>query len=128
MKLEHVALRVADPVGMARWYEEHLGMRVVRSHDTPIPARFVADAEGASVLEIYAGTLPTPDYAAMDPGLLHVAFASQDVANDRARLIAAGATPVGEATLTPSGDEFAMLRDPWGLALQLARRAKPLVC
>ncbi len=127
MKLEHVALLVADPAAMARWYEEHLGMRVVRSHDTPTPARFVADAQGQSVLEIYSGSLPLPDYAAMDPGLLHVAFASQDVAKDRARLIAAGATPVGEGTTTPSGDEFAMLRDPWGLALQLARRSTPLV-
>jgi hypothetical protein len=29
--------------------------------------------------------------------------------------------------VTPTGDQFAMLRDPWGLALQLARRARPLV-
>ncbi len=127
MKLEHVALLVADPAAMARWYEEHLGMRVVRSHDTPAPARFLADAQGQSVLEVYSGTLPLPDYAAMDPGLLHVAFASRDVAKDRARLLAAGAAPIGELTRTPAGDEFAMLRDPWGLALQLASRAKPLV-
>jgi hypothetical protein len=34
---------------------------------------------------------------------------------------------VGDVVLTPTGDEFAMLRDPWGLALQLARRTRPLV-
>jgi len=127
LKLEHVALLVADPVAIARWYEAHLGMRVVRSGDAPGDARFLADGPGASVLEIYAATLPVPDYGAMDPALLHVAFAAEDVATTRASLIAAGATPVGDVVVTPTGDQFAMLRDPWGLALQLAQRTRPLV-
>ena len=127
MKLEHVALQVKDPVAMASWYEAHLGMQVVRRGDAPGHARFLADDAGASVLETYAGTLPVPDYGAMDPALLHVAFATEDVAATRGRLIAAGAAPVGDVVVTPTGDEFAMLRDPWGLALQLARRSRPLV-
>jgi catechol 2,3-dioxygenase-like lactoylglutathione lyase family enzyme len=127
MKLEHIALLVSDPAAMARWYEQSLGMRVVRSSDEPSPVRFLADGEGESILELYTGGLPTPGYASMDPRLLHVAFATDDVPGTRAWLIAAGATPVGEVTLSPAGDEFAMLRDPWGLALQLARRARPLV-
>ena len=127
MKLEHVALLVADPVAVGAWYETHLGMRVVRAGDAPGHARFLADDAGASVLEIYAGTPPVPDYGAMDPALLHVAFAAEDVGATRARLIAAGAVPVGEVVVTPAGDAFAMLRDPWGLALQLARRGHPLV-
>jgi catechol 2,3-dioxygenase-like lactoylglutathione lyase family enzyme len=127
MKLEHVALLVAEPVAMAGWYEEHLGMKVVRSGGPPVNARFLADDEEESVLEIYAGTPPLPAYASMDPLVLHVAFAPADVIATRARLIAAGATPVGDVVMTPDGDHFAMLRDPWGLALQLARRARPLV-
>ena len=127
MKLEHVALLVADPVAVARWYEAHLGMRVVRTGEAPGQARFLADDAGASVLEIYAGAPPLPAYASMDPLVLHVAFAADDVGATRARLIAAGATPVGDVAVTPTGDEFAMLRDPWGLALQLARRVRPLV-
>ena len=127
MKLEHVALLVVDPVAVAEWYEAHLGMRVVRKGDAPGHARFLADDAGDSVLEIYAGTPPLPDYASMDPLVLHVAFAPDDVPSTRARLIAAGATSVGDVVVTPAGDQFAMLRDPWGLALQLARRARPLV-
>jgi catechol 2,3-dioxygenase-like lactoylglutathione lyase family enzyme len=69
MKLEHVALLVEDPVAMARWYQEHLGMRVVRAGEPPGNARFLADDEGKSVLEIYAGT-PLPPYASMDPQVL----------------------------------------------------------
>lgn len=127
MKLEHVALLVADPVAMARWYAQHLGMRVVREGEAPGHARFLADDAGASVLEIYTGTLPVPDYRAMDPALLHVGFATEDVPATRARLIAAGASAAGELVVTPTGDCFAMLRDPWGLPLQLARRGHPLV-
>jgi glyoxylase I family protein len=127
MKLEHVALLVADPAAIAAWYVKHLGMRVVRTGDAPGHARFLADEAGASVLEVYAGTMPVPDYRAMDPLVLHVAFAATDVEATRARLIGAGATPVGDVAVTASGDRFAMLRDPWGLALQLACRARPLV-
>jgi glyoxylase I family protein len=129
VKLEHVALLVSDPPAMARWYVTHLGMRVVRSSDeAPGFARFLADADGASVLETYAsGTVPVPEYAATDPALLHVAFATSEIAEKRARLIAAGATAVGEIVENAAGDRFAMLRDPWGLALQLAQRARPLV-
>ena len=128
MKLEHVALLVADPPAMARWYAEHLGMHVVkRSDEAPGFARFLADAEGSSVLETYASNVhPVPDYRAMDPALLHVAFTTGEIEGTRNRLIAAGATPVGEITENAAGDRFAMLRDPWGLALQLADRARPL--
>ena len=127
MKIEHFAFYVADSVSMALWYEAHLGLRTVRSSDAPAHARFLADSDGTSVLEIYTGSLTTPRYAEMDPLLLHVAFETSDVASTRDRLIAAGATPEGDVTVTPSGDTLAMLRDPWGLAIQLACRATPLV-
>jgi catechol 2,3-dioxygenase-like lactoylglutathione lyase family enzyme len=128
MKLEHVALLVSDPPAMARWYAEHLGMRVVKESDeAPGFARFLADSLGTSVLETYASDVhPVPDYRRVDPALLHVAFATTEIAATRDRLIAAGATPVGEITQNAAGDRFAMLRDPWGLALQLADRARPL--
>ena len=128
MKLEHVALLVSDPPAMARWYEEHLGMHVVkRSDEAPGFARFLADAEGSSVLETYASDVhPVPDYRGVDPAVLHVAFSTGEIEGTRDRLVAAGATPVGEITENAAGDRFAMLRDPWGLALQLADRARPL--
>jgi glyoxylase I family protein len=129
MKIEHVALLVADPVAMASWYTQNLDMRVVRSSDeAPAFTRFLADSEGQGVLELYSSaTLPVPSYAEMDPLVLHIAFAPDNVPATRDRLVAAGATPVGEVTVNPAGDYFAMLRDPWGVALQLVRRTRPLV-
>src|SRR5262249_45002677 len=43
MDIEHMALNVPDPVAMADWYTEHLGMRVVRSVPGPPHTRFLAD-------------------------------------------------------------------------------------
>jgi len=37
------------------------------------------------------------------------------------------ATPEGEPFTNPAGDEVAMLRDPWGLAIQLIHRADPMI-
>lgn len=126
MKIEHLAFNVADPVAMAEWYVKNLGLKVVRHLPQAFETHFLA-ADGGTVLEIYRNPPgQVPDYAAMDPLLFHVAFASADPEGDAARLVAAGATHVGEVR-PPDGSLLVMLRDPWGLALQLCRRAKPLL-
>ena len=122
MTIEHAALLVRDPIAMAAWYVAHLGMRVTKEGPPPANARFLADGNGM-LLEAYAHpTLPVPDYAGMDPLVLHVAFRAEDVAAERARLIAAGAAPVGDVVTAPNGDVLGMVRDPWGLAVQIVRR------
>jgi hypothetical protein len=67
-----------------------------------------------------------PDYANVHPINLHFAFASNDIAADRARLIAAGASPIGEITTTAAGDQLAFFRTPWQVPLQFVQRRKPL--
>ncbi|GAI31566.1 unnamed protein product, partial [marine sediment metagenome] len=37
------------------------------------------------------------------------------------------ATPVGDISVTPGGDEIAILRDPWGVAIQFVKRAEPML-
>jgi catechol 2,3-dioxygenase-like lactoylglutathione lyase family enzyme len=128
MNIEHVALNVSDPVGMADWYTRHLGMRIVRSVSEPPHTRFLADQSGRVVVEIYHQTkAAVPDYFALDPMVLHLAFSAADVHGVRERLLAAGARSAGEVTTTPAGDELAMLRDPWGVSIQLVKRAQPLL-
>jgi len=127
LRLEHVALNVSDPVAVAAWYVEHLGMRVARKVDVPPFMHFLADASGSSLIELYNNpAAPVPDYAAMHPIELHVAFATHDPDADRAALVAAGATAVDDTHL-PDGSRLLMLRDPWGLALQLCTRASPIL-
>ena len=128
IRLEHVAINVEDPVSMAKWYCQNLRMKVVRKGPSPVNMHFISDAGGNMMLEIYNNPPDAvPDYASMDPLLLHIAFMADDVKGIREKLIAAGATPVGEITVTSSGDELAMLRDPWGVAIQFVKRAKPML-
>lgn len=127
MNIEHVALNVPDPVAMARWYVAHLGMRVLRQLAEAPFTHFLADAAGRAVLELYGNTkVDMPNYAAWDPLTLHVAFHSEDIAKDRQRLLQAGASAAAGITVTPAGDEMTFLRDPWGVGLQLIKRARPL--
>jgi glyoxylase I family protein len=128
VKIEHTAYQVADPVSLAKWYVAHLGLRIKRSQSESPFGYFLADDGDSVMLEFYRqDAMPVPDYRAMDPLLLHLAFLADDVPAARARLMAAGATPEGEVFRNAAGDEVAMLRDPWGLAVQLIRRANPMI-
>ena len=128
MRIEHMAFNVPDPVAMTQWYEQHLGMKTVRSFGPPNHTRFVADASGQTMLELYRNLKASvPDYRKLDPLVMHLAFHVDDVAATRARLLKAGATAEGETSKTDSGDDLAMLRDPWGFAIQLVKRAVPIL-
>lgn len=127
LRVEHVALNVADARAMADWYVAHLGMRIVRRVEGPPHTRFLADAAGATVLEVYqSADARVPDYPGMDPLELHLAFDSREPDADRDALVQAGAIALSDSRL-PDGSRLLMLRDPWGLALQLCARSTPLL-
>jgi glyoxylase I family protein len=128
MKIEHAAYQVEDPVAMARWYVEHLGLTVKRAQSQRPFGQFLADDGDAVMLEFYNNPkVAVPDYHAIDPLILHIAFWTDDVEATRARLLAAGASAEGDALVTPMGDHVAMLRDPWGFAIQFVHRAQPML-
>ena len=128
IRLEHVALNVEDPAAMAKWYCDNLGMKVMREGPPPASMRFISDAAGNMMLELYHNPPDAvPDYASMNPLVLHIAFMVDDVKSIRDALIAAGATAADEVTTTPSGDELTMLRDPWGVPIQFVKRAEPML-
>lgn len=127
MKIEHMALNVPDPLNMARWYVEHLGMTVKRRGVESPWVHFLADDSGTVMLELYGN----PDAAALSfpevqPPALHLAFVSTDLVGDVRRLTAAGATIVADVHQLGE-DTFAMLRDPWGLPLQLVSRGRAMI-
>ena len=128
MKIEHVAFNVEDPLAMARWYVEHLGFTVKRRAVEPPYAHFLADDSGTVMIEIYSNPdAPTPDYRTINPLVLHLALVACDIEADARRLTDAGATLVGEIQTAPNDDQLAMLRDPWGFAIQLVQRSSPMV-
>ena len=127
MKIEHTAFNVEEPVLMARWYVEHLGLSVQRRTTDAPYAHFLADDSGTVMIEIYGNKdAPLPDYRNMNPAELHLAFVSGDVASDSQRLLTAGATIVADVHKL-NDDTFAMLRDPWGLPVQLVQRATSMI-
>ena len=128
MKIEHLAFNVSDPVRMARWYVEHLGLKVKRRTMESPWAHFLADDSGTVMLELYGNTdAPRLDFPSVQPPALHLALLSIDLVADVRRLTSAGATIVADVHMLPTGDTFAMLRDPWGLPLQLVKRHSPMI-
>ena len=118
MKLEHVAIDVAEPEALITWWCDNLGFR----RSAPKSA-FIIDDSGEMGLEVYrTGETPaSPDYKSMNSMTFHVAFLSEDVKADADRLVKAGAT-LEKITLENPAFHMAILRDPWGVAIQLCKR------
>ena len=112
---------------MAAWYVEHFGMKTVRQKSDPPYTHFLADSTGMVLLEIYNNPPDqVPSYADMDALVLHIAFVSTNPETDKVALLAAGAILVEELRFD-DGSHLVMLRDPWGLAIQLCKRGVPML-
>ena len=125
MRFEHFALNVPDTRASAAWYVQHLGLTIVRNRAQAPYTTFLADDSGRVFVELY--TNPTdaiPDYANQHQLRVHFAFAVKDAVAERTRLMEAGATLIVEEP-QPDGSMLIMLRDPWGVPVQLCQRAQP---
>lgn len=127
MRIEHFAFNVSDPIAIASWYCEHLGFSVKHKFQKAPHTHFLADETGKVMIEIYNNPADqVPDYATMDPLLIHLAFVSADPEADTARLCGAGAREVDDVKLA-DGSHLKMLKDPWGFSIQLCKRGTPMV-
>lgn len=125
MIFEHFALNVPDTRAAAAWYVAHLGLKVLRARTEAPFTHFLADDTGRVFLEIYTNPAdPIPNYPTQHQLRVHFAFAVADAKAERARLQQAGAALVVEEPL-PDGTLLIMLRDPWGVPVQLCQRAQP---
>ncbi|MDR1280941.1 MAG: VOC family protein [Opitutaceae bacterium] len=125
---EHVAWQASDPVAVAAWYVKHLGFEIVRQGPAPVHMHFIADATRRLVIEIYKNPQASvPDYHTWNPLHLHVAFAVENPAAACDHLLSNGATLDAALEDLPNGDQIIMLRDPWGFAVQILKRARPML-
>ncbi len=125
MRFEHFALNVPDARATAAWYVRHLGATIARVRADAPYTHFLADETGRVFLEIYTNPKdPIPDYAGQHPLRVHFGLATRDARADRVRLEAAGATLEVEEPL-PDGTLLIMMRDPWGVPVQLCQRTQP---
>lgn len=122
MKFEHFALNVPDAPAHAAWYVQHAGFTIVRAKPDAPFTHFLADDTGRTIFELYSNpAAPFPDYARAHPLVFHVALVAADARAERARLERAGASLFLEDP-QPDGSLLIMLRDPWGVPLQLCQR------
>lgn len=125
MIFEHFALNVPDARAMSRWYVQHLGFAIARSREDAPHTHFLADGTGRVVVELYTNpAAKITDFAAAHPLSFHFAVVTQAARDERARLEKAGATFFVEDALA-DGSVLIMMRDPWGVPLQLCQRANP---
>jgi len=129
MRLEHVAIAMPDPPAAAAWYAERLGFRIVRAAAQPPRAQFLEPPGGGTLIELFCDpNTPPLDHHAIHGMQAHLAIALEDaaaVAALAADLAAHGASAEGEPARTATGDHYAIVRDPWGVPLQLIARAHP---
>ena len=126
MRLEHVAFALPDPPAAAAWYVEHLGFRVLRAGGPPTHAHFLVPDGGGTMLEIFCDAEhPPPDRRGVHPMHAHLAFAVEDIDAAVAAMVAAGGVAEGAIATSPAGDRYAIVRDPWGVPLQLITRSMP---
>jgi glyoxylase I family protein len=125
MKFEHFALNVPDAPAHAKWYAQHVGLTIARARTDAPFIHFLADDTGRTIVELYTNPQALiPDYATQHPLVFHFAVVAPDAKAERARLERAGATFFLEDP-QPDGSLLIMMRDPWGVPLQLCQRTKP---
>ncbi len=127
MVFEHFALNVSNPVEMGNWYVDNLEMKIVRSFDKAPFGRFLADKTGRVVLELYSNSFAKiPEYRNAHSLEFHFAFMVEDAVSLKDKLLKAGATLEEELKLD-DGSNIIMLRDPFGVPLQLCKRGIPMM-
>ncbi len=125
MVFEHFALNVPAPREMATWYVKHLNASILSQSGPPKFTTFLADGTGRTFLEIYYNeSAPVDAFEARQPLTFHLAFQTGNAPDLRDRLLEAGATLMVEEKPEP-GTHLVMLRDPWGIPLQLCQRRIP---
>ncbi len=124
MIFEHFAINVNNVDAVVKWYVSHLGLKVV-SQQKELPfMTFLADSSNRVIMELYQ----RPDammtnFTIQHQLTFHVAFVSENAQKDNDRLQAEGATFIEEVH-KEGGSHLVMLRDPWGMPLQLCERAQ----
>jgi glyoxylase I family protein len=127
-RFEHIAINVADPLAVVKWYTDNLGFTVLRQGAAPGYSTIIADSARNMALEIYRNTdHPFLNPASIHHMSMHFAFAGDSILAIMDRLVKAGAAVAEAPKRSASGDAVFTLRDPWGFSIQFVERTKPML-
>jgi len=122
MIFEHFAINVTDIDSRIAWYVAHLDLQIVNAQREPPFMTFLADSGGRVIMELYhRSDAEITDFGTKHHLTFHMAFVSENAQADSERLVAKGASYVEEVK-KDDGSHLVMLRDPWGMPLQLCQR------
>lgn len=122
MVFEHFAVNVTDVKKVVQWYTTNLGLRIASEQKVPPFMTFLADATGRVIIEFYhRPDAVITNFVTAHPLTFHVAFVSENAQRDRERLEKQGAVFM-EEIVKEDGTHIVMLRDPFGMPLQLCQR------
>ncbi|MGH7996118.1 MAG: VOC family protein [Opitutaceae bacterium] len=123
-KLLHTRMRVNDLERTVKFYEQALGLSVARSHTSPRGAELVFMSVPDSEEEIELCQLAGAPPVQVQPDLMHLAFAVDDLDAFAADLAKKGFRLSDGPTRTSSGSTIAFIDAPEGYEVELIQKAQ----
>ena len=121
-KLLHTRLRVNALERTVKFYVDVLGLKVSRRHTSPRGAQLAFLQTPHSDEEIEICQLPDSPPVQVQPDLMHLAFAVDDLAAFAAGLAAKGCPLSDGPTKTGSGSLIAFIDAPEGYEIELIQK------
>jgi lactoylglutathione lyase len=121
-KFLHTRMRVNDLERTVKFYEEALGLKVSRRHTSPRGAQLAFIAVPNSDEEIELCQLPNSPSVAVQPDLMHLAFAVDNLEAFAAELARKGYPLSDGPTRTGSNSMIAFIDAPEGYEIELIQR------
>ena len=118
-KLLHTRMRVNDLARTVKFYQDALGLKLVRQHTSPRGAQLAFLATPNSDEEIELCQLPNSPSVQVQPDLMHLAFEVDDLAAFAAQLVKKGYALSDGPTSTGSGSVIAFIDAPEGYEVEL---------
>jgi lactoylglutathione lyase len=118
-------MRVNDIERTVKFYEDALGLKAARRHTSPRGAQLVFLQTPNSDEEIEVCQLPNSPKVQVQPDLMHLAFAVDDLQAFSAELARKGFSLSDGPTKTAGGSVIAFIDAPEGYEVELIQRAPP---
>lgn len=124
-KFLHTRMRVNDLERTVKFYEEALGLRVVRRHTSPRGAQlaFIGVPNSDEEIELCQMPAGSPGVQ-VQPDLMHLAFEVDDLETFAAGARARGYPLSDGPTKTGSGSVIAFIDAPEGYEVELIQKAR----
>jgi catechol-2,3-dioxygenase len=128
MSIEHIGLCVDEPFDMADWYVKNLNFTILKKDGSKNDGVvFIEDSKGKTILELYnAPGIERINFSSLTPLQFHIAIEVENPYEKSLDLEKVGAKIEGESIRNNYKGEKYMVRDPWGVTLQILNRKPKL--